>query len=127
MTVQQRLMKFSMLHPSCPYKVKFSRYDLRKVRLGTGCYVLASYEEEVLYVGQGNVHDRMEVHLGDPEKTAETKKGKAFWFCYLFADSSRLNGIEGGWIRQYEDENGMRPLLNKQPAPAPTSRFVAKR
>ena len=112
-------MNISMLRPPYSQKVKFTQYDLRKVRPESGCYVLASYEEDILYIGQGNLRDRMSAHLKDPKKTAHTIKGKAFWFCYLFADSGRLNGIEGGWFQQYEDENGESPLLNIIQPPAP--------
>ena len=111
-------MKVSALTPPYQNRVKFSRRDLRFVPNESGCYALANYGDDILYVGQGDLRNRMDCHLNDSEKTAETKLGKAFWFYYLLVDS-RLNRIEGGWVQQHEDMEGEKPILNKINPPMP--------
>ncbi len=111
-------MKVSALIPTCPNRVNFSRRELRLVPDESGCYALTNHNNDILYVGQGDLGDRMGAHLGDPEKTSMTKLGKAFWFYYLLVDS-RLNRIEGGWVQQHEDMEGEKPILNKINPPMP--------
>ena len=111
-------MKVHALNPQCLGKVRFARHDLRKVPRELGCYALANCEDDIMYVGQGVVCDRMQAHLDDTDKTSITKMGRAFWFYYMLADKSLLNRIEGGWQQQHEDAEGRIPILNKNQAPS---------
>jgi len=84
------------------------------VSADSGCYAFSNHEAEVIYVGQASrLRDRMANHRKDPEKTAMTKLGKAFWFYYLASPWSSLDKIERGWHQQHEDAEGCKPILNK--------------
>ncbi len=111
-------MLVEALVPSCPDRINFSKYDLRQVPRELGCYVLSNYQEEILYIGQGYLHSRMNSHLNSHEKTTMTKMGKIFWFNYIVANKTQLNKIEGGWVQQHEDREGEKPILNKIQPPS---------
>jgi len=51
-----------------PYQVTGLEKDLKAVK-GTSVYVLKDAQGTVLYVGEGNVFDRLRAHISDPEKT----------------------------------------------------------
>ncbi len=112
-------MKTTALVPPCSKRVKFDRREIKMMSTDSGCYALSNHEDKVLYVGQAKcLRDRMENHLSNPEKTAMTKLGKAFWFYYLASPLNLLDRIELGWNQQYEDAEGCKPILNKVRPPA---------
>jgi RHS repeat-associated protein len=51
-----------------PYQVSGSEKAFQSLK-GTGVYVLKDAKGHVLYVGEGNVLDRLRAHISDPKKT----------------------------------------------------------
>lgn len=51
-----------------PYQVTGLENNFKAVK-GTGVYVLKDAQGKVLYVGEGNVFDRLRAHISDPKKT----------------------------------------------------------
>ncbi len=94
-------------------KVKFDLRNYHKVPQESGCYVITTYEENILYIGKSvNINDRFKQHLDDPKKTGATSKGLAFWFHWLEWDKTQLNALEGGWANFYKATEGERPIMN---------------
>jgi len=110
-------MRIIELMPSPTERVGFSRSEYRKVPQVSGCYVLATFLSDILYVGRTvNLHDRFQQHLDDPEKTQPTSDGKAIWFYYLPWEESGIEVLENTWLNDYEIHNGRLPILNKKRA-----------
>lgn len=84
-----------------------------------GCYVLATFSGEVLYVGLASVsiRDRMAKHLDTGEKRAIGPLGAAYWFYYHLCSSEKVASIERGWMNTSILETGARPPLNKIDSP----------
>ena len=112
-------MKISALVPACTTKVEFAERLIILVPTKPGCYALSNVNEEILYIGQGDLGTRMKSHLRDPEKTTVTRLGKAFFFHYRITPEIALNKIERGWVQQHEDMEGEMPILNKIKPPMP--------
>lgn len=99
-------------------RVEFSYSEVHNVPDATGCYVLASFNGVVLYVGQGRLAQRLGVHLSDREKRARTQHGVVYWFYYTECSERDMNLLEGGWVNQHKNSEGVRPFLNKIDPPA---------
>ena len=111
-------MKVEQLEP-CP-SIKFSfKYDAHKyIPKLSGCYVLATFSNDLLYVGlSNNLYNRFQQHLGNFEKIGVTEDGKAVWFYCLEADINTLHRLERTWLNQYEAAHGRKPILNKINSP----------
>lgn len=111
-------MHINELNPHVQSHCRFARDQWLQVPKACGCYVLATFENHILYIGQSvDLQRRFEDHLNDPEKTNPTGKGRAFWFYWLEYPELQLNALERGWLNQYSLEHGFYPILNKQGAP----------
>lgn len=109
-------MKVSELKPPPIERILFKRWQQRTTSPQThGCYVIASIDEDILYIGQSvNIGDRMDDHLGDTPKNRMTSEGIAYWLYYVICESSgELNNLERGWVLQYRGREGKLPPLNK--------------
>ena len=107
-------MKVKQLVPRLYRKVEFSFRHHRLVPHEVGCYVLATFDDEILYVGlTENLHRRFSDHRGNNEKCGRTSQGAAFWFYYLACNKKELYRIERTWLNQYHDLHGEWPVLNK--------------
>jgi hypothetical protein len=74
--------------------------------------VLATFDEDVLYVGLAkNLGRRMGQHLDSPEKVNATSLGRAVWFFWL--SCVELNKVERTWMNIYAQHHGTLPVLNK--------------
>lgn len=84
-----------------------------------GCYVLATYAGEVLYVGlaTSSIRARMGCHLATPGKRGGGDPGVPFWFYYLVCSTERVAPIERGWMNQSTLADGRIPVLNKIQSP----------
>jgi excinuclease UvrABC nuclease subunit len=84
-----------------------------------GCYALATYSGDVLYVGlaTNSIRARMGSHLDTEEKRKGTDLGIPFWFHYLVVDSQKVAAIERGWMNQAILADGETPALNKLYSP----------
>jgi len=111
-------MKIEQLTPTPKDKVQFKLSSFKLVPKVTGCYVLTTFENEILYIGlSDNLYDRFQQHLANPEKTNPTKEGKAVWFYYTIYDPTNLPKLERTWINHFVAVHGQLPNLNKVNSP----------
>lgn len=111
-------MKIEELSPQPKEKLQFRLSAFRSVPKETGCYVLTTFENDILYIGlSDNLYSRFQQHLDNPEKTNPTKEGKAFWFYFMKYDATNLPRLERTWINQFPAIHGKLPLLNKVNSP----------
>lgn len=107
-------MKASSLVPKTEGRVGFSYDALRSVPDRSGCYALAAFGDEILYIGQSeNICARMEQHLDDPKKCGQTPMGKAFWLYYKLCPVRDLDSLENGWVNEHILREGKMPFFNK--------------
>ena len=105
-------MKVDELVPAPPYREPFRRNRERFIPTVSGCYVLATFELEVLYVGLTNsLRRRMNEHLDNESKRALTEKGRAIFFCWL--EGEDIARIERTWMATHLNQEGTLPVLNK--------------
>lgn len=111
-------MKADELIPKVKERVQFSLKNRRSVPKEAGCYVLTTFNGEVLYVGlTDSLYRRFFEHRDTKEKRNPTKQGLAFWFYYLVIDKKEINRIERGWLNQHLSLHGTYPILNKVHSP----------
>jgi hypothetical protein len=102
------------LSPPPGERVRFSLRFRKFVPRSDGCYALASFDDEVLYVGlTDNLHRRFREHRETREKRDATPLGAAFWFYYLTSVSSEVARIERTWMNQHLQVHGTLPVLNR--------------
>jgi len=82
----------------------------------SGCYVLSTLDETIVYIGLSNfLSRRFSEHLDNPEKTGPTPFGKAVWFHWLICKN--LEQTERTWLNAHEVDEGKLPYLNKHHSP----------
>lgn len=107
-------MNIAQLSPAPARHETFKRNRHRFVPAGPGCYVLTTFSCEVLYIGLSvNLRRRLNDHLDNPEKTAETCIGRAVLFHWLEVEGRELNKIERTWLNTHIQHEGKIPILNK--------------
>ena len=107
-------MRINQLVPQLDKQVEFSLRYRRFIPKEAGCYALAAYNDEVLYLGlTEDLHRRFAQHRNGKEKCSKTPQGTAFWFYYLTCPMKELNRIERSWLNQHEELHGVWPVLNK--------------
>lgn len=112
-------MLISLLNPQPEDRVRFSYSGLRGAPRESGCYALAVFDGEILYIGQAtSIRKRMERHLSEGVKTRLTRWGVAFWLYYKLFPDQDLNNLENGWINEYKIREGRLPFFNKVSPPA---------
>lgn len=105
-------MKCSVLIPQPTQWEPFSRNKAKFVPGGPGCYVLATFEDHVLYVGLAlSLQRRFNDHLDNPEKTKPTAEGRATKFYWV--ETPDINRVERTWLNIHVSNEGRYPLLNK--------------
>jgi hypothetical protein len=111
-------MKTEQLSPKPSNKVQFKLSSYKSIPKISGCYVLATFENDILYIGlSDNLYNRFQQHLDNPEKTKPTSNGKAIWFFYIEYDTINLTKLERTWLNQFEVTEGELPILNKVSSP----------
>lgn len=111
-------MKIEELIPLPKDKVHFELASFKFVPIDTGCYVLATFFNDILYIGiSENLNLRFKQHVGAPEKTNPTKEGKAIWFYFITYDHKNLPYIERTWLHQFNAIHGRLPILNRVNSP----------
>lgn len=111
-------MKVDELTPRPTGRVTFKLESFRKVPPNSGCYVLSTYDEDILYIGlSDNLFARFQQHLENPEKTSTTKEGRAVWFHYMKYGADNLPKLERTWLNHYAAMHGRLPILNKVSSP----------
>src|ERR1019366_3943540 len=94
----------------------FRHNCLKFVPEGPGCYVLTTFGNVVLYVGQAvNIRKRMNDHLDNPLKTAETPLGRAIFIYWLEYDD--IGKLERTWLNTHIEHEGALPILNRVYSP----------
>jgi hypothetical protein len=84
-----------------------------------GCYALATYHGDVLYVGLATVsiRSRMGNHFDTAAKRRGSDAGVPFWFYYLVWPAIEVAPVERGWMNQAVLADGEMPPLNKVYSP----------
>ena len=112
-------MKVERLVPAPNQKTQFAWSHHVTVPNEPGCYVLATYHDDVLYVGlaTASIQNRMGAHLDTPSKRKGDLAGVPFWFHYLVRPAIEVRPIERGWMNQAILEDGDMPPLNRVYSP----------
>lgn len=111
-------MNISELIPSPSQKVRFNLADSIFIPKDSGCYVLTTFDNNVLYIGLStNLYSRFLQHLNNNEKISPTKDGKAIWFYYEKVGINELQKIERTWMNKFNSIHGRHPILNKIASP----------
>lgn len=106
------------LIPKPTDKVLFKLAAHKVVPQENGCYVLTTFENDILYIGLAtNLNNRFKQHLDNSEKTKPTLEGKAIWFHFTTFDLKNLPKLERTWLNQFSDKHGRLPILNKVNSP----------
>ena len=105
-------MKRVDLDPRPERREAFSLRREKFVPTTSGCYVLTTFSEEVLYVGLAkNLRQRMNDHLDNDEKRALTGNGRAIFFYWLERDD--IEKVERTWMNTHIQYESTLPILNK--------------
>ncbi|MBX3491777.1 MAG: GIY-YIG nuclease family protein [Parvibaculum sp.] len=100
------------LSPTPTQSETFRRSRLRFVPAVPGCYVLVTPSKEVLYLGLSkDLRSRMNSHLENEQKTAQTRIGRATLF-YWF-ETTDMERVERSWMNVHFQHEGMLPILNR--------------
>lgn len=111
-------MKVAQLIPSANERLQFNLKMLKFVPKVSGCYVLSTVDDDVLYVGlTDNLYRRFSEHRDNKEKNQQTAQGIAFWFYYIQCEKIEINRIERTWLNIHTEIHGVLPLLNKVYSP----------
>lgn len=111
-------MKVDKLTPLPTNKVHFKLVSFKSVPKDSGCYMLTTFDNDILYIGlSDNLFERFKQHLNNPEKTNPTKDGKAVWFYFTTYNPDNLPKLERTWINQFVSNHGQLPILNKVNSP----------
>jgi hypothetical protein len=98
-----------------PFRLDHQKFVPRR----SGCYVLSTFLNEVLYVGLAiDLRRRMGEHLDNPGKTAETALGRAIWFSWF--ETEEREKVERTWMNIHLSKEGRLPVLNGAYSPAAT-------
>jgi len=84
-----------------------------------GCYALATFPGEVLYVGLTvDLRRRMNEHLDSEQKTGLTEHGRAIFFYWWQGEN--VHKVERTWMNIYTQHEGGLPVLNGIYSPTST-------
>ena len=109
-------MKIDLLQPAVEHCELFTLKASKFVPAASGCYVLASADDTVLYVGLAtNLNRRVLQHLDAPEKVLPTVQGRAVRFHWL--ETTDINRVERTWLNIHVHHEGRYPVLNKVYSP----------
>lgn len=111
-------MMVCQLIPRPEERLRFTLKSLKFAPASDGCYVLATFSGEILYVGlTDDLHRRFREHRDDSEKCKVTDVGAAFWFYYLLSTPAEVARIERTWMNEHMEAHGTLPVLNKAYSP----------
>jgi hypothetical protein len=112
-------MNLDLLVPQPTHCEPFKRNRERFIPVRPGCYVLTNFLKVIFYIGLTvNLRRRMNEHLDDPKKIAETNLGRVVLFHWL--ESPDINKIERTWMNIHIQNEGALPVLNKVYSPTST-------
>lgn len=114
-------MKVASLRPPPAQSQVFDLKWANHIPQGSGCYVLAAFSDEILYIGETkSLRRRFKQHLNDNEKTNPTAKGRALHFYWLEAGEEKIAELENAWLQRHEALCGKKPILNKKGGKIPS-------
>lgn len=106
-------MNVNQLVPRPSKRDSFHRRRCRFVPESPACYVLTTFTNVVLYIGLTvNLRRRINEHLDSPEKTTETRFGRAVFFYWFETSDIRINKVERTWLNIHIQHEGVVPVLN---------------
>lgn len=109
-------MTIDQLVPQPLERENFNRSCLNFVSERPGCYVLTTFGNVVLYIGQAeNIRRRMNNHLDDPRKVEPTPLGRAVFFHWLEFDD--IDQLERTWMNIHIEHEAALPILNSVYSP----------
>lgn len=112
-------MNVASLDPPPAGRALFKRDKLRFVPNASGCYALTTFEGEILYVGLSvSLRNRVEQHLGNPQKRAPTGYGRAFFVHWI--EREDIERVERTWLNSHIAVEGRMPVLNNVFSPTST-------
>jgi hypothetical protein len=112
-------MNVAALIPQPTHKDAFRRNRERFIPEKSGCYVLTTFQGEILYIGlTNNLRRRMNQHLDSPAKVAPTKLGRAVIFHWMECADPSL--VERTWMNIHIQHEGSLPILNSVYSPTST-------
>ena len=107
-------MKIGALKPALSDRAPFRLSESLRVPQKSGCYILASIYDDVIYIGRSvNLYQRMQQHLDNPRMTAQTTLGVASWFYFGLWDESELENVETQLLFNFKAAEGRWPPLNR--------------
>lgn len=112
-------MTVEQLRPKPTQRVRFEWPYKGSVPEQSGCYVLATYRKDVLYVGLAttSIRSRMVVHLDTKEKRQGAPNGVPYWFYFIELAPENVHSVERGWMNQSILEDESVPVLNSVYSP----------
>lgn len=109
-------MKASALVPPVEGCEPFRLDVTRHVPAGSGCYVIATVQDHILYIGLAkSVKARFCQHLENPIKVEPTSQGRAVKFFWRVSDE--LEKLERTWLNAHRVAEGVLPILNVNDSP----------
>ena len=87
--------------------IKFTKENRKLVPNYLGVYQLANINKELIYIGQGKMHDRLEFH-------SKHKAGIAYFRYVQMPSTVRCRQNEKALIRAFVKKHGIKPLYNLQ-------------
>lgn len=112
-------MIVSSLRPSVTERAQFLWSEHKAVPSEPGCYVIASYDLTVLYIGLAtrSVRSRMGDHLDSAAKRKGAKGLLPYWLYFRLVAPTEVHALERGWLNQSILEDGALPPLNRAHSP----------
>ncbi len=112
-------MRVECLSPTPDQQTEFAWSHHVTVPDLPGCYAIATYNGDILYVGLAatSIRSRMRSHLDSPAKRKGSGQGVPFWFFYIVRSATEVGPIERGWMNQAILEDGEMPALNQVYSP----------
>ena len=111
-------MKIDHVVPKPHSRLQFSLRFRKFVPKENGCYILTTFDNQVLYFGLTmNLYERFAQHWNTKSKREQTVAGRAFWFYYLICAEKDLARIERTWMNEYLELHGVLPILNRVYSP----------
>ena len=107
-------MKTNDMSPSLINRAPFRLSESLRVPRKSGCYILASINDDVIYIGQSvNLCQRMQQHLDNPRMTAQTALGVASWFYFGLWPEREIADVETRLLFNFKATEGSLPPLNR--------------
>jgi hypothetical protein len=97
-------------------RLPFSRRHEKFVPDCSGCYVLTTFNGDIVYIGLAvGLRARVNQHLDSEKKRSETPHGRASWVYWLRYDN--IQKLERTWLNAHEISEGRLPVLNTLHSP----------